>query len=78
MDKKIADINAEILEVENQIKEREILAKAYDVKNAEYRVAEDKYKEEEKQFFLFFHSYFSPLDIIEITRYYKIKTQTFW
>ena len=37
------------LDVENRIKEREILAKAYDVKNAEYRIAEDKYKEEENR-----------------------------
>lgn len=39
------------LEVENQIKEREILSKAFDVKNTEYRLAEDKYKEEENKFY---------------------------
>lgn len=39
------------LEVEGKFKEREILAQNFEVKNNEYRVAEDKYKEEENKFY---------------------------
>lgn len=39
------------LDVAEQIKEREILVKSFDIKNEKYRKAEDKYKNEENKFY---------------------------